>query len=234
MENANSPTTAPAFRSVSRRFSYAFIGVVTLILLVFAATAIFVDSGRINAELEKRLDNALKLSYISLPAPLWNLDNDIVDDFIEALFLDESIVFAEVVWGGQVISKRVREKFQQKDSSYFKKSSQFIIKMSDILYEGNKVGTIRLAMSRESVKKELIVTVSSIIALTIFIIAAIALTSLVITKRYISHPLLKLQASASLIAHGDLDTFVDKSGRDEIGILAQHLDGMRGSIKQYL
>jgi signal transduction histidine kinase len=232
MENAHSPTTAPTFRSVSRRFSYAFIGVVTLILIVFAATAIFVDSGRINAELEKRLDNALKLSYISLPAPLWNLDNDIVDDFIEALFLDESIVFAEVVWGGQVISKRVRKKFQQKDSSYFKKSSQFIIKMSDILYEGNKVGTIRLAMSRESVKKELIVTISSIIALTIFIIAAIALTSLVITKRYISHPLLKLQASASLIAHGDLDTFVDKSGSDEIGILAQHLDGMRGSIKQ--
>jgi len=35
-----------------------------------------------------------------------------------------------------------------------------------------------------------------------------------------------------LIAHGDLDTFVDKSSSDEIGILAQHLDGMRGSIKQ--
>ena len=232
MKNHYSPTPAPKVQSVSRRFSYAFIGVVTLILLVFAGTAIFVDSGRINAELEKRLDNALKLSYISLPAPLWNLDNDIVDDFIEALFLDESIVFAEVVWGGQIISKRVREKFHPKDASYFKKSSQFIVKISDILYEGNKVGTIRLAMSRESVKKELIVTILGITALTIFIIAAIALTSLVITKRYISSPLLKLQESASLIANGDLDTFVDKSSNDEIGILGQHLDGMRGSIKQ--
>jgi signal transduction histidine kinase len=35
-----------------------------------------------------------------------------------------------------------------------------------------------------------------------------------------------------LIARGDLDTFVDTSSRDEIGILAQHLDIMRGSIKQ--
>ncbi len=232
MKNGYSPTTAPKVRSVSRRFSYAFIGVVTLILLVFAGTAIFVNSGRINAELEKRLDNALKLSYISLPAPLWNLDNDIVDDFIEALFLDESIVFAEVVWGGQIISKRVREKFQQKDALYFSQSSQFIMKISDIHYEGNKVGTIRLAMSRESVKKELIVTILGITALTIFIIAAIALTSLVITKRYISSPLLKLQESASLIAHGDLDTFVEKSSSDEIGILGQNLDAMRGSIKQ--
>jgi signal transduction histidine kinase/HAMP domain-containing protein len=58
------------------------------------------------------------------------------------------------------------------------------------------------------------------------------MTSLTITKKYISRPLLKLQESASLIAYGDLDTFVDKSGNDEIGILAQHLDGMRGSIKQ--
>ena len=232
MKTANSPTLSPKVRSISRRFSYAFIGVVTLILLVFAGTAIFVDSGRINAELEKRLDNALKLSYISLPAPLWNLDNDIVDDFIEALFLDESIVFAEVVWGGQIISKRVREKFQQKDALFFSQSSQFIMKISDILYEGNKVGTIRLAMSRESVKKELIVTILGITALTILIIAAIALLSLVITKRYISSPLLKLQESASLIAHGDLDTFVDKSSNDEVRILGQNLDAMRGSIKQ--
>jgi signal transduction histidine kinase len=35
-----------------------------------------------------------------------------------------------------------------------------------------------------------------------------------------------------MIAQGDLDTFVDKTSRDEIGILAQHLDIMRGSIKQ--
>jgi len=232
MENVSSLKPSPRASSIGRRFSYAFIGVVTLVLLLFAATAIFVNSARINAELEKRLDNALELSYISLPAPLWNLDNDIVDDFVEALFLDESIVFAEVLWGGQVISRRVRGKFQQKDASYFGQSSQFIVKTSDILYEGNKVGTMRLVMSRERVKKELIVTISVIITLTIFIIAAIALTSLVITKRYISRPLLKLQESASLIAHGDLDTFVDKSSSDEIGILADHLDVMRGSIKQ--
>jgi signal transduction histidine kinase len=62
--------------------------------------------------------------------------------------------------------------------------------------------------------------------------AAIWITSILVTRRYISTPLKKLQASASLIAQGDLDTFVDKSSRDEIGILSQHLDDMRQSIKQ--
>jgi hypothetical protein len=86
--------------SISRRFSYAFIGVVTVILLAFAVIAIFVNSAGIDNELEKRLDSTLKLSTVSLPTPLWNFDNEIVNDFIEALFLDESIVYAEVSWGG--------------------------------------------------------------------------------------------------------------------------------------
>lgn len=232
MKDTYSSTPASKIRSVSRRLSYAFIGVVTLILIVFAGISIYIDDSKINAELEKRLDNALKLSNISLPTPLWNFDNEVVDDFIEALFLDESIVFAEVVWGDKIISKNVREKFKQKDASYFRQSSQFIDRTSNILYEDNKVGTIRLVMSRESVKKELMVTILRTITLTILIIVAITITSLIITKKYISRPLLKLQESAARIAHGDLETFIDKSGSDEIGLLSQHLDDMRGSIQR--
>jgi signal transduction histidine kinase/HAMP domain-containing protein len=87
-------------------------------------------------------------------------------------------------------------------------------------------------MSREGVKKHALLLIYGIIALTIVIIAAIWLTSIVITRRYISRPLLRLQESASSIAQGDLGTFIDKSSSGEIGILAQHLDVMRGSIKR--
>ncbi len=234
MENAPSLKPAPKVQSVSRSFSYAFIGVVTLILLVFAATAIFVNRARIDAELEKRLDNALKLSGISLPTPLWNLDNDIVADFVEALFLDESIVYAEIVWGGQVVSKKVREKVQQKDASYFEQSSQFIVKTSDILYEGNKVGTMRLVMSRESVKRELILNVSVIIALTILIIAAIALTSLVITKRSISQPISRLLAATQEMAKGDFQRRITDVPRNELGELAEGFNQMAGNLSDLI
>ena len=86
-------------------------------------------------------------------------------------------------------------------------------------------------ISRESLRKSALLQIYGIIALSIIIIAAIWFTSIFITKRYISSPLLKLQESASSIAHGDLDTIVDKSSNDEIGLLAKHLDIMRGSIK---
>ena len=237
MKNTSSSKPSLRVSSISRRFSYALIGVVTLLLIAFATVGILFDINIIESELKTRLDNAMKLAQISLPTPLWNMDNDVVNDFVEALFLDESIVYTKISWGDQVITKKKRPGFQLQrlEPSMFPtllKNSEFIVKSSDIHFEESKVGKILIVMSRESVKKQVFFLIYGIVALTIFIISAIWLTSIVITKRYISRPLLKLQESASLISHGDLDTFVDKSSSDEIGILAQHLDVMRESIKQ--
>jgi signal transduction histidine kinase len=237
MQKASSSKASPKVSSISRRFSYALIAVVTLLLIVFAAVGIIFNITMMEHELETRLDNAMKLAQISLPTPLWNLDKDVVNDFVEALFLDESIVYTKISWRDQVITKKERAGFQlrQLESAVppaTLKDSEFIVKSSGIYFEESKVGEILVVMSRERVRNQVLLLIYGIIALTILIIAAIWLTSIVITKRYVSHPLLKLQESASLIAHGDLDTFVDKSSNDEIGILAQHLDVMRGSIKQ--
>jgi len=186
-----------------------------------------------DAELERRLDNALNLAKISLPTPLWNLYDGVVNNFVEALFSDESMVYARIVWKSQVIgTPKARKEFQHKDVSYFEHSSQFIVKHADIFHDGSNVGTLQLAMSRESIKKELVFNILGIIALTILIIVAISLTSIVITRRYISRPLLALQHSAGLIARGDLEAAIDTSSRDEIGGLARDLNVMRDSIKQ--
>jgi len=220
------------YTSVSRRFSSAFIGVVTLILFFFAGIAVYVDSSKINKDLERRLEKALKLSYISLPTPLWNLDYRIVDDFIEALFLDEAMVYAEIVWGDKLITKKISPKIQGKEITDLNDYSLFMDRHADILYEGDRIGTIRLVMSRESIKYQIAISVIGIITLTIFIIIAIAATSFIITEKYITRPLLRLQSAASQISKGNLDTVIEKKGRDEISLLSEHLDAMRGAIKE--
>jgi signal transduction histidine kinase len=179
----------------------------------------------------------LRLAQKSLPTPLWNLDSDVVHDFVEALFLDDSIVYTKISWGDKVITQKGSsgfelQRFGTASPETSLEGSEFILKSSDISFEENKVGKILIVMSRKGLTRQTILQVYGIVALTILIIAAIWITSIVITKRYISRPLLKLQESASLIAQGDLDTFIDKDSRGEIGILAEHLDAMRGSIKQ--
>lgn len=218
--------------SISRRFSYALISIVTVFLVGFATTAILWNVGRIDDELQARLDKATKLAQISLPTPLWNLDNDVVEDFLGALFLDEDMVFATVLWGGQPVAERKSPRFDQRKFDTSKQSTEFISRTTEILFEGSKVGTIKLVFSRERIRKELLWQIAGIVLLTAGIIVAVSLTSMIIARRYISRPLWKLQESASLIASGDLETSIDTDSSDEVGSLAKNLNIMRESIKQ--
>jgi PAS domain S-box-containing protein len=233
VHNFPSPKTSPGVSSVSRRFSYTLIGVVTLLLIAFAAVGIFLGVAKIENKLKTRLDNDTELALKVLPKPLWNIDYDVVNEFVEALFLNESIVYTKISWGDKIVAERKRPDFKlQRLQLPVPHGSEFIAKTSDIFFETNKVAEILIVMSRESVKKQALLQIYGTIALTLLIIAAIWITSIVITKRYISRPLLKLQQAASLIARGDLDTLVDKSSSNEIGVLGKHLDAMRASIKQ--
>jgi signal transduction histidine kinase/HAMP domain-containing protein len=234
-EDDASPSTRKV-SSISRRFTYALTGIVTLVLIVFAAAVIYFDIHRIRSEMDKRLENAILLSKNSLSIALWNMDYMVVNDFVEALFLDESIVYIKIFWEDLVITERSRpgfslEKINAKAAA-LQAGSNLKAESVDIYYKDKIVGTIHIAMTLEKVKKQVLFQVYGTTALVILLIAAIWLTSIFITRRYISTPLLKLQASASMIARGDLDTFVDKSGRDEIGMLARHLDKMRRSIQK--
>jgi methyl-accepting chemotaxis protein len=214
-------------QSISRRFSYALVSIVTVFLFAFAAIAILLNMTRIDDDLEARLDSALKLAQISLPTPLWNLDNNVVEDFIGAQFLDEDMVYAKVLWGDQIVNERKSPRFSEQNFSSPEKFSHFINRSSEILYEGSKVGTVQIVFSRDRVKKQLLLQIYGIIALTVIIIVAVSLTSITITRKYISRPLWKLQESASLIARGDLDSSIDTGSSDEIGSLANSLNARR-------
>ncbi|MDH3600224.1 MAG: response regulator [Candidatus Tectomicrobia bacterium] len=218
--------------SISKRFSYAFIGVVSLILLVFATIVTYINVTRMNANLEYHLDNNLYIAEASLVAPLWNFDSNTINGFVNSLFSDEAIVYVRVIEDGNIVASRVRSGFEKKELSDFQQSSRFIVKTSDIVYKGSPIGLIQVVMSRQSVQKEVILNVVGIVILTILIIAAISLTSIFITQRYISQPLSKLQNSATLIAQGDLDAHIDTASPDETGRLARDLSVMRDAIKR--
>jgi signal transduction histidine kinase/DNA-binding response OmpR family regulator len=218
--------------SISKRFSYAFIGVVSLTLLVFATIVIYINVTRMNANLEYHLDNNLHIAEASLVAPLWNFDSNTINGFVNSLFSDEAIVYVRVLEDGNIVASRVRSGFEKKKLSDFQQSSRFIVKTSDIVYKGSPIGLIQIAISRHSVQKEVIFNVLGIVILTILIIVAISLTSIFITRRYISQPLSKLQNSATLIAQGDLDAYIDTASPDETGRLARDLSVMRDAIKR--
>ena len=231
MEDAPLRTQPSKDRSISKRFTYALISVVTLLLMGFAAVAILINVRKIDADLQDRLDNAAKLAQVTLALPLWNLDVETINNFADALLLDTSLAFVRILSEGQPITTRGRGDYAKDVFSHFSQSSEFLVEAADISYKDRKIGTIQLAVSRQNVKSAIRVYALGIVALTLLVIVAIILISVIITRKYISRPLLKLQNSAGLIASGNLEAPIDTTSQDEIGHLASDLNVMRGSIK---
>ena len=224
---------APAVvaRSVSTRFTLALTAVVTVLLVGFAAIVIAVNVRKMDNDLRELLDDVARLAQVSLPAPVWNLDTDLVTSFADALLLREPMVFVEVLSEGQSVAARSAPDHAGEPFLEFARSSAFLVKSADILYQGKKIGAVRLAVSRAGLKWAILWNAAGTLALTVLSIAAISATSIVITRRYIARPLAALQESAGMIARGNLDAAIDTTHGDEIAGLARDLDAMRGSLR---
>ncbi|HET6381196.1 MAG TPA: histidine kinase dimerization/phospho-acceptor domain-containing protein, partial [candidate division Zixibacteria bacterium] len=225
------PSGRPPTRSVSTRFTAALVGVVTLLLVAFAAIVIAVRVRQIDADLNDLLDDASGLAQVSLAVPLWNLDTDTLTSFAQALLLRDALVFVEILSEGQSVVARSRPDFEGQSFADFARSSGFRVRSADIAYQGKRIGAVRLAVSREGVGAAVLWNAAGILALTLVSIAAITATSVAITRRYVARPLAALQKSAGLIAGGNLDAPIDTTHQDEIGHLARDLDAMRGSLR---
>jgi signal transduction histidine kinase len=147
-------------------------------LIAFAAVGIVFNIILIEGELEKRIDNVLTLARTSLPAPLKNLEKDILNGFVEAIFIDQSIVYAKISKQDQIITEKKRPGFELKEletslqPSFFL-GAKFIVRSVDIQFAESDVGTIRIVVSAESAKKQVLLQIYGIVALIVLIIGAI-------------------------------------------------------------
>ena len=222
---------------ISRRVSLAMIAVVSAIILIFA----FVLSEQTFRSLERELRNRAaiiaKLAEKSLPLPMWNVDEQALDDFLDALLTDKTIAYAEYEIKGNAIvtatmNARHRPEFEGRAWAYFEQSPQFLPHTVTIIHKDTPLGFIRFAVSEDDIRHDVRRRVFILGAETLLIIMAIALTSIVITSRSILSPLNALQHSANRLAQGELDYQIDTSRRDELGRLARSFADMRDAIHQ--
>ena len=235
LPNTSPSATVPTrTRSVSKRFTVAFIGVVTLLLVAFAVVVIVGNVRRIDADLRDLLDDAARVAQVTVPVPLWNLDTETLSSFSEALLLSDPLVFVEIISDGQSVALRSRVPEPDPLFESIASSSAYLVKTADIVYQGKTIGSVRLAASRAGLWQAIVWNAAGILTLTVLLIAAISGTSIVITRRYIARPLEALQRSAGLIAGGNLQASIDTTQQDEIGHLARDLDAMRGSLQRLI
>lgn len=218
-------------RSISTSFSWTLIAIVALLLIQFAIVVSLINLRRADSELQNNLQTYLQLSEVSLRIPIWNVNFEIVEAIVESLLVNNLVVRAEVNEGSDVLAVSAVEGFADQSFEQLELSKGMLTGSIDIEYEGELIGTLRLAMTREPGRRQMLTEIIAIILLTLLIAGGIALTSTFVLRRLVSAPLRRLQSSASAIASGQLDTPIDIHRNNEIGHLANDFDAMRQSVK---
>ncbi len=220
---------------LSTRFTVILTVVMTGFFLLFSVIITAYSIGSIKSQLNKRLTDLSALAQSSLSSALWQYNQTSINDFVDALFLYEDIVFVKVVSDdNSPIKVKKRPPYEGRSISDFEGSHDFITRTIPIKYSEFYVGTVQVAISRESITDIIATnTLTSILGLLGLTIVSY-ITVLLITRRLVLSQILLLKNSTDEISSGNLDAFINTAGKDEIGELAKSFDGMRTSIKNYI
>ncbi len=152
-----------------------FIGVAVLLLCLFSAAIIGYNVRQLNQRLAARLDSALNLARTTLPPAIWQFNYDYLNNFVDALFVDNRMVYAVILTDDEILVFRSRPPEDEKTYDAFRRRpGWYTAGEADIAYNGRRIGTVRLVLSQKGLYKDLIINTLSAIALMAAVLVVIA------------------------------------------------------------
>ena len=218
-------------QSLSRRFSTTFSLVVITILFVFSLIVVLYNYFKLHAELDRQLTETVELAETSLPTAVWQMDFNSMNDILEAILINDSIASVQILIDETVAVAKTQPQYHVSDFSFFQDSGEFMVESRSVFRGGEEVGVFEVAISRAKIQHGVSVTVVLVAIQAATLCAAIILTSILLTRRYIFTPLMKLESHARLVARGNLESNVEMSGSDEFASLAAAFNIMATELK---
>ncbi|RWU03851.1 response regulator [Pseudodesulfovibrio sp. S3] len=225
---------SPRADSLSRRAKFIQLVFITVIVSCFSCALILFNAYRLHVQLAERAENISHLARTSLASAVWQVDHASASDFIDAVLQDDAVVFAQVVTGREIMASKTRPQYVGLNFADFKNDNGFLTKSVEIRKYGDWIGSFNLAISTEGYFQEIGIYIGATVALALLLTLALTMTAVRFTKKHFLVPLITLEESASAIADGDLDAFIDTSAPNELGNLARTIDDMRESVRHLI
>lgn len=221
---------------------YATVKVKMISLLIFTMSAVTIVVGILSYNYIKEIETNKLTQFANLTAdrvsksletPMWNIDREQVNDLlITELGLSTIVGIVVNDQGDQgVMAAKSRDQTNQ-IIDYSGSFDPLNIQIKrNIVREGTIIGSLAIYVTRDELNNALsqfaigIIALIIILAIAIFIIMNILLSSIVIK------PLIKLAATADAISLGKLDQSFQVNSKDEIGFLADSFKKMQVSLR---
>lgn len=154
-----------------------------------------------------------------------------------AIYDDEGALFAEVPYNRQVqavemLSDSLIQQIEQQNEVLLKNSSdsEQLITFTNIESTENPARYLRVSIFKDQVYAP-IRTIRWIIYTGMFISIGLVIIVSILFSRYISRPILELEATARDIAHGNTNRTINLDRKDEFGQLADSLNQMADRLR---
>jgi len=217
--------------SIRTRFNRFIISTVSIIILLFTVLIIYHNVKQIEASIVHRMTNTVELSKINLSNALWQFNFAYINDFIESILLNEDMVYVAVYSHEEKIYEFKADKFTEFVFESFNNSNKFLVRDVELLHDDSQIGSIKLVMSKESIKTNIFRLSIYMLILMIAIISAIYFAISSSTNRFIFSPLQKFEEIIKRISSGTFYEKADFTGADEISKLAVSFNMMMDNLK---
>ncbi|ADU63946.1 MAG: response regulator [Pseudodesulfovibrio sp.] len=223
-------------RSLSRRVTLVQTAVITAVVLLFSTATISWNAYRLTRQLDDRIAQTLKLAETTLSTAVWQLDHDAARDILDAVFMDEAVVFAQVVAGQETVAEKTRPPFSRLNADEVGNPPCCLSRTTVIKKYGEPIGSFNLVVSKAPVRRDILVNAGSTLALALALILILVITqaTLHFARKRLIIPLQRLEASATAIAEGNLDIPVDTSPDCELRNLTRAFEDMRESMRHLI
>jgi methyl-accepting chemotaxis protein len=202
------------------------LGVALGILLPALVMGSLVLKQRYDRELELRIHEPLsqytQLLSSALAMPIWNVDKAVAKQLMDAVMRNPDVV--EVV-----VLDELGNTFVSGDEQMHRQGL-VLRQQSDVVMDSKRIGLVRVGLSTDRIEHQLWIDFTQ---LGLALLAQVGISFLLVfllVERRVVHPLYRLQMATVRLARGELDQPLDWHRHDEIGILAQGLDTMRGAL----
>jgi len=184
-------------------------------------------------QLEQRARYLADLLSHSLVHPLWNVDNKAIDSQLAALKPDPEIVELKVTAVNYGVVSTMRGTHSSDDDA--KNSVVRVQAISHASFQRDheqKIGEVRVVLTRDVVLQEIASASRAIIMGVAVIVAALYAATYLLLKQMVRLPISRLEEMVDRIANGDLDARCAVESGDELGRLAEHVNAMADCLRE--
>ncbi|MES2901939.1 MAG: diguanylate cyclase, partial [Pseudomonadota bacterium] len=173
----------------------------------------------LNESLQRNAD----ILALGMQESLWNMNAESAQSLVESVMRDPSVLQIQVIGQSDTQFMNVHSPNRQIGTVYRAER--------DILVRGERIGRILVEMDDARSQQELRSKQSNYAFVLAFqLTVSLVLIVLFLNKRLLI-PLRKLMNFSDRLSHGDFETRLDLTGKDELGRLAGQMEQMRVAIK---